>query len=227
MSCAAPLWQTIFPQLEVADPRLTMDGVLDVKKFLGRILLRSVLPLVLMTGAVSATAGTKVAVDTSAGKLVIELADKEAPITVENFIKYVRADFYSGVFFHRVIKGFVIQAGGFDAQMNSHKVPSLDTSPIVNESNNGLRNSKYSLSMARTSDPNSATSQFFINLADNASLDYNPSEAPGNGYAVFGSVISGQETVDKIATVATSTRGRHRDVPKEDLVINSARIIEE
>ena len=153
------------------------------------------------------------AVTTSLGNFDIELYPNEAPITVKNFTEYVDENFFENVLFHRVIPGFVIQGGGFEIGMNQKATKD----PIVNESNNGLKNEKYTLSMARTSDLDSATSQFFINLTDNKSLDY-PSMG---GYAVFGKVISGFEVIDKIAEVETANAGYHQDVPIEDVYIIS------
>ena len=149
------------------------------------------------------------AVTTSLGNFDIELYPNEAPITVKNFTEYVDENFFENVLFHRVIPGFVIQGGGFEIGMNQKATKD----PIVNESNNGLKNEKYTLSMARTSDLDSATSQFFINLADNEFLDYPNS----GGYAVFGKVISGQDVIDEIAKVKTTFVSGHQDVPIEDV----------
>ena len=153
------------------------------------------------------------AVTTSLGNFEIELYPNEAPVTVENFTEYVDDNFFENVLFHRIIPGFVIQGGGFEIGMNQK-----DTKPpIINESDNGLKNEKYTLSMARTSDLNSATSQFFINLADNEFLDYPNS----GGYAVFGKVTSGQEVIDEIAKVKTTFISGHQDVPIEDVYMIS------
>ena len=153
------------------------------------------------------------ALTTSLGNLEIELYPEQAPITSANFVEYAEEGFFENVLFHRVIPGFVIQGGGFEIGMEQK--PTKD--PIINEADNGLKNDKYTLSMARTSEPNSATSQFFINLSDNKSLDY-PSMG---GYAVFGKVISGFEVIDKIAEVETANAGYHQDVPIEDVYIIS------
>ena len=157
-------------------------------------------------------------ITTSLGSFDIELYQKEAPITANNFLEYVEQNFYENTLFHRVMgpnrvppKGFVIQGGGFEIGMS----PKETNPPIKNEADNGLKNEKYTLSMARTSDLDSATSQFFINLTDNESLDY-----PSNGgYAVFGKVISGEEVIDKIASVRTTNVGPYQDVPVEDVYI--------
>ena len=151
------------------------------------------------------------AVTTSMGNFDIELYPKEAPITVENFVEYVDDNFFENVLFHRIIPGFVIQGGGFEIGMS----PKETNPPIKNEADNGLKNDKYTLSMARTQDLDSATSQFFINLVDNKSLDY-PSMG---GYAVFGKVISGEEVIDEIASVRTTNVGPYQDVPVEDVYI--------
>jgi peptidyl-prolyl cis-trans isomerase A (cyclophilin A) len=157
--------------------------------------------------------------DTTAGPITLELDRAKAPITVENFLAYVDSHFFDGLVFHRVIPGFMIQGGGMTEQMQEKTEGARP--PIQNEARNGLSNARGTICMARTSDPNSATSQFFINLVDNArSLDPNPRSA---GYAVFGKVIAGMETVDAIATVPTGRRGPHDDVPLKPITIKSAR----
>jgi cyclophilin family peptidyl-prolyl cis-trans isomerase len=153
------------------------------------------------------------ALTTSMGSFEIELYPNEAPITSANFLEYSEEGFFENVLFHRIIPGFVIQGGGFEIGMNQKNTKD----PIINEADNGLKNDKYTLSMARTNDPNSATSQFFINLSDNKSLDY-PSMG---GYAVFGKVTKGQEVIDEIAKVETTNAGPHQDVPVEDVYIIS------
>jgi len=150
-------------------------------------------------------------ITTSLGSFDIELYQKEAPITANNFVEYVEQNFYENTLFHRVIPGFVIQGGGFEIGMS----PKETNPPIKNEADNGLKNDKYTLSMARTQDLDSATSQFFINLEDNKSLDY-PSMG---GYAVFGKVISGEKVIDEIASVRTTNVGPYQDVPVEDVYI--------
>jgi peptidyl-prolyl cis-trans isomerase B (cyclophilin B) len=159
-----------------------------------------------------------VELQTSAGTIRIELDDAKAPASAENFLAYVRAGHYDGTVFHRVIKGFMIQGGGMDAAMKQKPTQA----PIQNEANNGLLNAKYTLAMARTSDPHSATAQFFINTADNGFLNFKAENAQGWGYAVFGKVVAGTEIVDKIERVATGRKGFHDDVPLEAVTIERA-----
>lgn len=156
---------------------------------------------------------------TSAGKFTIEVYPEAAPRTVENFLEYVNAGFYSGTTFHRVINGFMVQGGGFDRDMNQKPT----RAPIPLESRNGLKNKAGTVAMARTGDPNSATAQFFINVVDNPNLDY--PQPDGNGYAVFGKVIEGMDTVDRIKAVPTRAYGPMRNVPATPVVIESATII--
>ena len=153
---------------------------------------------------------------TTFGQFTVEMYPEEAPITVENFLAYVDAGFYDGTIFHRVIPGFVIQGGGFTALMEQKPA----RPPIKNEADNGLRNTRGTLSMARTRDIHSATSQFFINLQDNVVLDHGTRDF---GYAVFGRVVKGTDVIDKIAAVGTGNRGMHQDVPVEPVVVQSAR----
>ncbi|MEO8308612.1 MAG: peptidylprolyl isomerase [Pseudomonadota bacterium] len=153
--------------------------------------------------------------ETSLGSFTLELDADKAPITVENFLSYVDEGFFDGLIFHRVIPGFMIQGGGFSPDMSQKK----NRAPIKNEATNGLKNARGTIAMARTSEVNSATAQFFINLSDNAFLD----NAPGNfGYAVFGKVVDGIDTIDRIAKERTSRRKGHDDVPATDVVIISA-----
>jgi peptidyl-prolyl cis-trans isomerase B (cyclophilin B) len=159
-----------------------------------------------------------VQMETSAGTLRIELDEAHAPLCAANFLAYVNSGHYDGTVFHRVIKGFMLQGGGFEAGMKQK--PTL--APIKNEANNGLKNKRYTLSMARTNDPHSATSQFFVNVADNAFLDFKAENASGWGYAVFGRVVSGTEVVDAIEKVQTGRKGFHDDVPLEDVLIIKA-----
>ena len=154
--------------------------------------------------------------ETSHGPFTVELFEKEAPVTVANFLRYVDDGFFDGCIFHRIVPGFVIQGGGLTKDFASKKTRDA----IANEAKNGLKNSRGSLSMARTSDVNSATSQFFVNLADNAFLDHGPRDF---GYAVFGRVTDGMDVIDKIARVKTGTRKGYQDAPLEDVVIVSAR----
>lgn len=159
---------------------------------------------------------TNVILDTSQGEIHVELYANKAPITVENFLKYVDDGFYDGTIFHRVIPDFMIQGGGFTADMSQK--PTRD--PIKNEADNGLSNEPYTLAMARTSVVDSATAQFFINVADNVFLDHGSRDF---GYAVFGKVVKGEDVVDAIAGVATGMQAGMRDVPKETVTITSAR----
>jgi cyclophilin family peptidyl-prolyl cis-trans isomerase len=154
--------------------------------------------------------------ETSHGTFTVELFENEAPVTVENFLRYVDDGHYDGTIFHRIVPRFVIQGGGLAADFSSRKT----RAPISNEAKNGLKNTRGSLSMARTSDVNSATSQFFINLADNAFLDHGERDY---GYAVFGRISDGMDVVDKIAAVRTGRRKGYDDAPLEDVVIISAR----
>jgi peptidyl-prolyl cis-trans isomerase A (cyclophilin A) len=158
-----------------------------------------------------------VVLETSLGRIRVELDPENAPVTVENFLKYVNSGFYKGTIFHRVIDGFMVQGGGFTPGL---KKKTTSYPPIKLESRNGLKNKKYTVAMARTSDPGSATSQFFFNVVDNPRLDYpNPD---GHGYAVFGKVVEGFEVVDKIRSVKTSTSGQYLDVPVDPVLILSA-----
>ncbi|MCI3204701.1 MULTISPECIES: peptidylprolyl isomerase [Pandoraea] len=158
---------------------------------------------------------------TNHGVIRIELDEAKAPKTVANFLNYVKNGFYDGTVFHRVINGFMVQGGGFEAGM---KQKSTET-PIENEANNGLKNDKYTLAMARTNDPHSATAQFFINVNDNDFLNHSAPTPQGWGYAVFGKVVEGQEVVDAIKGVKTGSKGFHQDVPVDDVVIEKAVIV--
>lgn len=159
----------------------------------------------------------KVVLDTSMGKIVLELYMEKAPETVQNFLGYIDAEFYSGTIFHRVISNFMIQGGGFTSDM---KKKSTRTS-ISNEADNGLRNDRGTIAMARTNDPHSATAQFFINTAKNDFLNFKNKTEQGWGYAVFGKVVEGMDTVDAISAVKTTSRGPYRDVPIKPVVIKS------
>ncbi len=160
---------------------------------------------------------------TNKGDIVLELDSKNAPETTENFVQYVKDGHYDGTIFHRVIKDFMIQGGGMDAQMKERAT----RAPIMNEADNGLKNNKYTIAMARTSDPDSATSQFFINTNDNDFLNFKSQTIQGWGYAVFGKVVSGSEVVDSIEVVPTTRRFPHDDVPVEPVVIEKAEILED
>ena len=164
----------------------------------------------------------KVKLSTNHGDIVLQLDAEKAPKTVENFVQYVKEGHYDGTIFHRVIKGFMIQGGGFDANMSQKKT----RASIQNEADNGLPNKKYSIAMARTMEPHSASAQFFINGTDNGFLNHSGKNVQGWGYAVFGEVTEGQEVVDAIEKVATGSKSGHQDVPKEDVVIEKAEIIE-
>ncbi|GAB5406383.1 MAG: peptidylprolyl isomerase [Aureliella sp.] len=158
---------------------------------------------------------------TNHGDIEIELLSEEAPKSSENFLTYAKEGFYEGTIFHRVIDGFMIQGGGFTAEMEQKK----KNGPIENEGGNGVQNAKYTLAMARTADPNSATSQFFINVNDNRFLDRDQAQ-DGFGYAVFGRVVSGTEVVDKIAKVPTGTHRGMGDVPTEQVIIEKVAVAE-
>jgi len=158
---------------------------------------------------------------TNFGEITLELDAEKAPITVANFIEYVKKDFYTNVIFHRVIPGFMVQGGGFDTDM---KQKPTDAS-IKNEANNGLKNDKYTVAMARTPNPDSASSQFFINVNDNDFLNFTAPTSSGWGYAVFGKVTEGTDIVDKIAKVKTGSKLGHQDVPVEPVIIERAEVI--
>ncbi len=163
----------------------------------------------------------KIHLKTNYGTVVLELDEKRAPKTAANFLRYVREGFYDGTLFHRVIDNFVIQGGGFDpgmAQKPTHP-------PIENEAKNGLRNQRGSIAMARTSDPHSATSQFFINLADNDFLNYTAPTPQGWGYCVFGRVVDGMHVIDRMKGMPTGSKLGHKDVPLTDIIIESASVV--
>ncbi len=166
---------------------------------------------------------TQVTIKTSVGDIQLELNNEKAPITVENFKTIADSGYYEGTIFHRVINGFMVQGGGLTADMNNK---SSGTSPIQNEANNGLSNDRGTIAMARTMDPHSATSQFFINHTDNGFLNHTGENSQGWGYAVFGVVTKGMEIVDQIAEVATGSSGGHQDVPVEVITIESVTISE-
>jgi len=162
---------------------------------------------------------TMVKLHTSKGVITLQLDAEKAPVTVKNFLEYVNSGFYSGTIFHRVIGNFMIQGGGFEPGMKQKKT----NPPIKNEAANGLKNDKYTIAMARTGDPNSATAQFFINVKDNDFLNYPGQD--GWGYCVFGKVVEGQEVVDAIRNVKTGNRSGFQDVPLEDVIITSAEVV--
>ena len=163
----------------------------------------------------------QVKLETSAGEILIELDAEKAPLSAQNFIDYVKAGHYDNTVFHRVIRGFMIQGGGFEPGMKQKATQA----PIQNEANNGLKNQKYTLAMARTNAPHSATAQFFINTTDNGFLNFTSESPNGWGYAVFGKVVAGQDVVDAIEGVKTGRKGFHDDVPLEDVVIQRASIV--
>ena len=164
-----------------------------------------------------------VELDTNMGAIVIELNEEKAPKTVENFLNYVKSGHYDGTIFHRIIDGFMIQGGGMDADMNEKST----NKPVENEADNGLKNDAGTIAMARTQDPHSATSQFFVNVKDNDFLNHSGKNMQGWGYTVFGKVTSGMDVIEKMRGVPTGRFGMHADVPKEPVVINSATIISE
>jgi cyclophilin family peptidyl-prolyl cis-trans isomerase len=163
----------------------------------------------------------KVKLTTSMGPIVIQLDKEKAPVSVDNFVKYVEAGAYNGTIFHRVIDGFMVQGGGFTKDMQQKPTQA----PIKNEANNGLKNDNYTVAMARTGVRDSATSQFFINVKDNAFLNYSGESPQGWGYAVFGKVVEGQDVVDKIKKVPTGNKGMYQNVPNEPVVIEKAECI--
>ena len=188
-----------------------------------KILAALVVTLACLTSQ-AAFAGPKVEFKTNMGSFVVELDDVKAPKTTANFLNYVKSGFYNGTIFHRVIDGFMIQGGGFTADLNQKPT----NAPVASEAQNGLKNNAYTIAMARTSDPDSATAQFFINVKDNPGLDY--PNAMGNGYTVFGKVISGTQTIDAIRKIPTMVApaprmGRMADVPTQTVTIESATIL--
>ena len=173
-------------------------------------------------GKTNMSTSPRVKLETSMGDIVIELDATKAPKTAANFVDYVKDGFYNGTVFHRVMDGFMIQGGGFEPGLKQKPTKA----PIDNEANNGLKNDKYTIAMARTNDPHSATAQFFINVADNDFLNHTAPTPNGWGYAVFGKVVSGTEVVDKIKGVKTGNSGFHQNVPTQDVIINKAVIVE-
>ena len=159
-----------------------------------------------------------VILNTNFGSITVELDSEHAPVSVANFLSYAKDGTYNNTIFHRVINGFMIHGGGFEPGMKQKPTKA----PIKNEANNGLKNNVYTVAMARTGDPHSATAQFFINVADNGFLNHTAPSTQGWGYAVFGKVVAGTEVVDKIKAVKTGRKGFHDDVPKEDVVIEKA-----
>lgn len=188
--------------------------------FSRRPLLAAVLGLALLGTAAAQTPAPRVKLATSLGDIVLELDAAKSPKTVANFLQYVQDKHYDGTIFHRVIENFMVQGGGFTPDMQQKAT----RGPIALETSNGLKNDKYTIAMARTSNPNSATSQFFINVKDNTNL--NAPQPDGYGYTVFGKVVSGVDVVEKIRAVSTGTKGPHRDVPITPISINSATLVQ-
>ena len=187
--------------------------------------LSAVILVLASIGVATANSGDKVMVEmhTSKGLITLELDAEKAPVTVANFIEYVKSGHFDGTIFHRVIPGFVIQGGGLESGMKEKPTQA----PIENEADNGLKNVTGSICMARTNDPHSATSQFFINLKDNQFLDHTEKSPQGWGYAVFGQVTGGMDVVEAIAAVQTGNAGFHQDVPVEDIVVEKVTIADQ
>jgi len=185
--------------------------------------MKKLMMMVVWSGAVlSAQALTKATIKTSAGMIELDLDEARAPITVKNFVDYAKSGFYEGTIFHRVIKGFMIQGGGFTKEMRQKET----RAPIKNEAGNGLANEKYTIAMARTMVVDSATAQFFINVNGNGFLNHRSEDVRGFGYAVFGKVTKGTEVVDRIAAVGTGSVGSFQDVPSTPIVIEKVTVTE-
>ena len=174
--------------------------------------------MVLPSLSTAAEQAPRVRLETTMGTIVLELDSERAPVTVENFLTYVNDGFYDGTIFHRVIDGFMIQGGGYTADFSRKQT----RAPIKNEADNGLKNTRGSIAMARTRDPHSASAQFFINVVDNGALDHTAPDARGWGYAVFGQVVEGMDVVDKIRGQSTGVQAGFRDVPKKTITITRA-----
>ena len=185
------------------------------------VILGALVALVTAGAGMAVAANPKVEMETSKGKMVIELFPDKAPETVKNFLNYVETKYYDGTIFHRVIPKFMIQAGGFTSDMKQKSAGA----PIKNEADNGLKNDRGTIAMARTGDPHSATAQFFINSVNNDFLNHKSKTQQGWGYVVFGKVIAGMDVIDAISASKTVTRGRFRDVPAETVEIISARVL--
>jgi cyclophilin family peptidyl-prolyl cis-trans isomerase len=189
------------------------------------LVLAALAGLALFAGAAKKQDGSNIekrkmiTLETTKGNIVIEVNETAAPVSSANFLRYVQEGFFDGLIFHRVIPGFMVQTGGFDPNMQQKAAHE----PIANEGRNGLKNDRGTLAMARTNDPNSATSQFFINLVNNDFLNYAGPQKPG--YAVFGKVVEGMDVVDAIAKVATANKGMHQNVPVEPVIIKSAKVV--
>ena len=176
---------------------------------------------ILGSSSAEAAGPTRVMLDTNKGNIVLELYPDKAPKTVANFLQYVKSGHYNGTVFHRVIPGFMAQGGGFTADMTQKPTKA----PVQNEADNGLKNERGTIAMARTSDPHSASSQFFINVSNNRPLDHTGKTSQGWGYAVFGKVVEGMDVVDAIVGVRTTRKGPHGDVPVEPIVIEKATVV--
>jgi peptidyl-prolyl cis-trans isomerase B (cyclophilin B) len=181
------------------------------------------IPTLCNAGDQTMSSHPKVKLQTSLGDVVIQLDPEKAPITSQNFLEYVNDGFYNGTIFHRVIPGFMAQGGGFDTEFNQKQT----RPPIKNEADNGLKNVRASVAMARTSIPDSATSQFFVNYVDNGFLDHTSPTAQGWGYAVFGQVVEGMDVIKQMENVPTGSRNGHQNVPSTDIVIEKASVLEE
>jgi peptidyl-prolyl cis-trans isomerase B (cyclophilin B) len=197
-----------------------MSDVLGMKGLL-MVLVSCVAALSFASGTEAAAKSVRVKLTTTMGDIIIELYPDKAPASVDNFLQYVKDGFYNGTAFHRVIDGFMIQGGGLGADLNRKST----RAPIKNEADNGLINEPYTIAMARTGDPHSATSQFFINVADNKSLNHRGKTGPDWGYAVFGRVVQGKDVVDKIKAVPTGTQGMYENVPKTPVTITQASVV--
>ena len=184
----------------------------------GFLLAALLIPLLLAAKSTAAEQAPRVRLETTMGNIVLELDREHAPVTVDNFLAYVNDGFYDGTIFHRVIDGFMIQGGGYSADFSRKQT----RAPIKNEADNGLKNTRGSIAMARTRDPHSASAQFFINVVDNAALDHKAPDVSGWGYAVFGHVVEGMDVVGKIRTQATGVQSGFRDVPKKTITITRA-----
>jgi len=181
---------------------------------MGKTIFCAVIVALVLVGTVAAEP-VRVSLETTHGTVVLALDAAKAPKTVENFLAYLRSGHYNGTVFHRVMPGFVIQGGGYEPGLKERPT----RPPVINEAKNGLSNLRGTIAMARTSDPHSASAQFFINLTDNVRLDHRDESLPGWGYCVFGSVVEGMEVVDAIAAVPTTSAGGHGNVPVEDVVL--------
>jgi peptidyl-prolyl cis-trans isomerase B (cyclophilin B) len=203
-----------------------LEGMIMPPKIYGKLVLAGLTMLALImvigTSARAQRSNPLVRLETSLGEITLELYPDKAPATVANFLQYVREGLYDGTIFHRVINGFMIQGGGLDTNLNAKPT----RAPIQNEADNGMTNQPYTVAMARTSDPHSATSQFFINVADNKSLNHSAKTPQGWGYAVFGQVVQGREVVDQIKAVPTGNRDGYQNVPLTQVVIVKAMVVE-